>query len=330
MNPALQKLPGKEKDKLKKVDMPDWMDPMLATLTHDYFSDPAWIFERKLDGERCLFFKNGDQVRLLSRNKKLQNAYYPEITRATEGLPGDFVLDGELVTFEGETSSFSRLQNRMHVKDPDKDLIAAYPVFAYLFDLLYLDGYDLTQLPLEARKKILGKAFEFKDPLRLLPHRKESGESFLKEACAKGWEGLIAKEVTSPYLHKRSRKWLKFKCGNRQEFVIAGYTEPKGERTGFGALLIGYFQKGALMFAGRVGTGFTDAFLEEFRKQMEQHKRRTCPFDHYEDRETGVTWITPKFVGEVGFTEWTPAGKLRHPRFLGLRNDKPAREVVRE
>lgn len=330
MHKALKTLDKNMQDALQEKSMPNWVEPMLATLTHEHFSDASWIFERKLDGQRCLIFKKGKNVSIMSRNEKKQNGFYPEIVDAVKKLDGDFILDSEFVVFEKNVTSFSALQNRMHVKNPDDELLKDYPVYAYAFDIIYLDGYDLSELPLTERKKVLKSAFDFEEPLIYLAHRNEKGEEYLKDACERGWEGLIAKEADSTYVHSRSKKWLKFKCERGQEFVIAGYTDPKGERIGFGALLIGYYKNDKLYYAGRVGTGYDDAFLKEFHARMKRYERKTCPFENFEDSEEGITWITPHFVGEVGFTEWTGSGKLRHPRFLGLRKDKAPEDVIRE
>ena len=335
MNKALENLSedasDDTRDKLKKEDFPDWLTPMKATLTHDHFSDPDWIYERKLDGERCLVFKpEGGKVKIMSRNKKEQNSFYPELADAFSGLEGAFVLDVEVVTFKDNVSSFSKLQKRMHVQNPSGELKKDVPVYAYIFDILHLDGYSLTGLPLIARKKALKDAFELQKPLYYLSHRREDGEKYLKEACEKNWEGIIAKDAESTYVHDRSRKWLKFKCGFEQEFVIGGFTAPEGERKGFGALLVGFYDGEDLMYAGKVGTGYDDEFLKNFREKMENHTRKTCPFKDFDDKEEGMTWLTPHFVGEVGFTEWTDENKLRHPRFLGLRKDKDPKDVVKE
>ncbi len=330
MNKLLDQLSSEMKDKLIKKEQSKGILPMLATLTHDYFSDKQWIYERKLDGERCLLYKNGNEVSMRSRNHEEQKNFYPEIAEALETLPGQFVLDCELVVFDGKLSSFEKLQHRMHVKNPDKSLIKNYPVYAYVFDFLYYEGYGLEQLPLRKRKALLKKAFSYQSPIHFLAHRNEEGEKFLKTACDKGWEGLIAKDAQASYVHARSKKWLKFKCVHQQEFVIGGYTDPEGERIGFGALLIGYYEDGKLKFAGRVGTGFDDEFLDFLHDKMKKREQKTCPFDSYDASEKNTHWIKPELVGEVGFTEWTQHGKLRHPRFLGLRKDKDAKDVHRE
>ena len=314
---------------LPRSEHPEWVDPMLAVLTDDRFSDRDWIFERKLDGERVLAFRNADRVRLLTRNRNSVADTYPELEEAIAAQPADeFVADGEVVAFEGDLTSFSRLQGRMQTKDRDKARESGITVYFYLFDLLHLDGHDLTGLPLRRRKAILSEALKFEDPLRFTPHRNAEGEAYFEEACARNWEGLVAKNGEVPYRHGRSRDWLKFKCASGQELVIGGFTEPKGSRPGFGALLVGYFEGDDLQYAGKVGTGFDDAFLEEFRNTLENRRRETSPFAGEVEEE--ANWVRPDLVAEIGFTEWTEAGKLRHPRFLGLRRDKAAKDVTRE
>ena len=321
-----------ERRGLEGQDVPDWTAPMLATLTHDYFSDPGWIYERKLDGERCLVFRDGTRLEILSRNRKVLNDTYPELVDALEAEDARrFVVDGEIVAFTGRRTSFSRLQQRIGIRDPAEARASGVKVWLYLFDILHLDGYDLTALALRRRKAILKDALGFAGSLRYTPHRNGRGEAYHAEACRKGWEGVIAKDAGGRYVHGRSKKWLKFKCGNRQELVIGGYTEPQGSRKGFGALLLGYYAKGDLRYAGRVGTGFDDEMLESLHRRMRRLERDTCPFaDCAEAKGRGVHWVRPELVGEVGFTEWTGDGRLRHPRFLGLREDKPAKDVVRE
>lgn len=319
-----------QREALKKQSHPDWAAPMLARLTHDHFSDPDWIFERKLDGERVLAFRDGNRVRLLSRNRKELSETYPELAEAVASQAADdFVVDGEVVAFDGKVTSFSRLQGRMQTRDKEAARNSGVAVYYYVFDLVHLAGQGLEQLPLRSRKALLKKALSFSNRLRFSAHRNERGEELLKDACQRGWEGLIAKRADSSYQHSRSSDWLKFKCTAGQELVIGGYTAPKGEREGFGALLLGYYEDDAFRYAGRVGTGFDDELLRRLKKKMDRISRETSPFDD-EVKEDDVTWMTPKLVAEIGFTEWTDSGKLRHPRFLGLRRDKSAREVVRE
>jgi bifunctional non-homologous end joining protein LigD len=297
------------------------MEPMKAVLTDERFSDPGWIFERKLDGIRCLAFKAGGRVELRSRNDLSLNGRFPEIASALErDSVTDVVLDGEIVAFDGSRTSFARLQRRGE---------RPAPVFFYLFDILRLAGEDVTGRPLRARKALLRRSLRFEDPIRFTAHRNRDGEAFFAEACRRGWEGLIAKRADAPYTHGRSRDWLKFKCSAEQELVIGGYTAPRGSRTDLGALLLGYYADGKLRYAGKVGTGFTRATLRELAAELSRLRRDTSPFAD-EMRERSATWVEPRLVAQVGFSEWTRDGRLRHPRFLGLRDDKPAREVVRE
>ncbi|MDT8408119.1 MAG: non-homologous end-joining DNA ligase [Wenzhouxiangellaceae bacterium] len=323
-------LSSKDRRKLKESSPPDWFEPMLATLTHKHFSDPDWIFERKLDGERILAFRDGNKVRLMTRNKKCANDTYPEIVEACRAVKtSQFVVDGEVVALKNNISSFERLQQRMKLSDPEQAKNSSVAVYFYVFDLPYLEGYILDALPLRQRKSLLRRALDFNKTLRFTPHRNEAGEAYFKAACKKGWEGVMAKRADSHYRHSRSTDWLKFKCSRGQELVIAGFTEPEGERVGFGALLVGYYDDDQLRYAGKVGTGYDDEFLENFRERMERHASDDCPFTE-KPREKNVTWVKPRFVGEFGFTEWTRDGKLRHPRFLGLRRDKDPTDVVRE
>jgi bifunctional non-homologous end joining protein LigD len=311
---------------------PDWVEPELATLTKDRFSDPAWMYERKLDGERCLAFGRGGQVHLLTRNRKSADAAYPELVEAlTAQEASDFIVDGEVVSFDGDQTSFARLQQRIHVGHPSAELRARVPVYYYLFDIVYSGGEDVRARPLRERKETLRRQFAFDDPLRFTAHRNTDGEAFFQQACRDGWEGLIAKRADSPYRAGRSKDWLKFKCQSGQEFVIGGYTDPQGARTDFGALLLGYYDPGGrLVYAGKVGTGFGHALLHDLHEQMARIERDQPAFDEGKLPRSGVHWVDPVLVGEVGFSEWTEDGQLRHPRFQGLRRDKAATEVVRE
>ncbi len=326
----LDKLPEKLRKNLPEEAFPKKISPMLATLTDDYFSDPAWIFERKLDGERCIVFYEKGKVSLRSRNRKELGTKYPELTGALEKSKGtNYVADGEIVAFVNGQTSFSALQPRMQQDEPTETEQAETPVYLYLFDLIHADGYKLTDLPLRSRKDLLRSGLDFHDPIRFVNHRNEKGEAYHREACAKGWEGVIAKKADSTYVQSRSRNWLKFKCVASQELVVGGFTDPQGSRVGFGALLLGYYEKGELQYAGKVGTGFDNEFLQDLRDKMNVLEREESPF-RQDVGEKGVHWIKPELVAEIGFTEWTHDHKLRHPRFLGLRDDKVAREVHRE
>lgn len=301
---------------------PAWISPMLATLAAKAFSNDDWIFESKLDGVRCLVARQNNQVHLYSRNRKQLNQAYPELLPPLTAQPAQsYIADGEVVAFQDGVTSFSLLQRRMQVRDPDQALRRGVKVFYYLFDLLYWNGYDLRNAPLLERKNLLHRTFHFRGPLRFSSHRRRDGEAFFEEACRQGLEGLIAKRASSVYVSTRSRDWLKFKYSAQQEFVIIGYTDPKGARESFGALLVGYYDDGRLLNAGKVGTGFDTETLRQLGRELASL--------HVEHSRT-VHWVQPKLVAQVAFTEWTRDGKLRHPRFLGLRRDKPPRQVVRE
>ena len=313
-------------------DQPAWLDPELATLTRERFSDPAWIFERKLDGERCLAFRSGTRVRLMTRNQKEDTGTYPELAEALAAQQaGDFIIDGEIVAFAKDETSFSRLQQRLGVRHPGPELRAQVPVYYYIFDVLWADGRDVRAEPLRERKRLLRSLLTFDDPLRFTQHRDTEGEAYYREACASGWEGLIAKRADAPYQAGRSKDWLKFKCESGQEFVIGGFTDPQGSRTGFGALLLGYYDPdGQLVYAGKVGTGFSQRVLDSLHARLVKLERDRPAFDRGQLPRSRVHWVEPRLVGEVGFSEWTTDGQLRHPRFQGLRDDKAPAEVVRE
>ncbi len=332
MNPLLERLDPDDRKPLRRAAMPAFTPPMLATLTKDVFSDPAWVYEPKLDGQRSLLWRRGSTVRLLTRNEKDRTSAYPDLSEAIlrDETPA-LIADGEIVAFDGDVTSFSRLQGRMQNARPSAAHVAAVPVYYYLFDLIWFDGYDLSALSLLARKSLLREAITFDDPIRFSEHLDEDGESAFRAACEKGWEGLVAKRAASPYTHARSKDWLKLKCSNEQEFIVIGWTEPRGARSGFGALLVGYHEDGDLRFGGKVGTGFGEQELTRLSTKLRRLERSTSPL-----RDTkgialkGVHWVRPELVAQVGFAEWTPDGKLRHPRYLGLRDDKSPAQIVRE
>lgn len=330
MNDWRSRLDKKTSEKLTAGPFPPWTTPMLATLTHDCFSSPAWIYERKLDGERCLIYRNGDGVKLYSRNGIELNERYPELERAAAAASErPFVADGEVVASKNGDAGFSELQERVRSKHTNS--ANGGDIGLYLFDLLYYDGHSLENLPLRTRKEILRREFRFGDELRFTPHRREDGQGAYREACRKGWEGIIAKRADSTYDHGRSRHWLKFKCISRQEFVIAGYTAPQGRRAGFGALLIGYYENGSFQYAGKVGTGFDDATLEDLHQKLKSRECDQTAFEHTPaEADMRTHWVKPELIAEIGFTEWSGDARLLHPRFLGLRDDKSPRDVHRE
>ena len=319
----IDSLTADERELAPEAPAPTTSGAMKAVLTDERFSDPNWIYERKLDGIRCISIRDGNNVTLLSRNDLKQNDRYPELAEALANERCDqFAIDGEVVAFEGSETSFAKLARR------GQEYV---PVFYYVFDILWLEGHDVRKLPLRTRKRLLRDALQFHGNVRWTQHRNRDGEAFFKEACRKGWEGLIAKRADSPYVATRSRDWLKFKCEHGQELVVGGYTEPRGSRVEFGALLLGYYRDGELQYAGKVGTGFDTETLHALAAQLRKLKRQDSPFENPgEIKERNVTWVEPKLVAQIGFTEWTRDHRLRHPRYLGLRDDKDASEVVRE
>ena len=325
-------LTREEQKKLKKEAMPAFIPVMLAKLTHHPFSRPDWIYERKFDGERCLVFKRGTKITLKSRNDKNINAQFPELVKAFSKMDApDFVIDGEVCAMKGSATSFERLQKRLGLTNPEQALATGFPVRIYVFDMLYLDGYDITKLPLLARKKLLKEFVPFKKPIFYSVHWLNDGVKYWHAACKKKWEGIMAKKSDSTYVHVRSPYWLKFKCTDEQELVIAGYTDPQHSRVGFGSLLLGYYKKGELHYAGNVGTGFNDEFLETFGKKLQKIEIKKNPFVSAKKLDgKNIHFVKPQYVGEVGFSEWTRDNKLRHPRFLGLRYDKAAKDVTQE
>jgi bifunctional non-homologous end joining protein LigD len=292
---------------------PEWFEPMAATLTQERFTGPEWIFERKLDGIRLLAFKHGPDVRLLSRNRLPQNGSYPSIVEAITNLPvPEVILDGEATGVWGPSLGTGKAGK------------AAY----HVFDILWLDGRDVMSWPLDERRALLGK-LPLRSPLERVASLTDPKP--WERACQEGWEGVIAKRRDAPYEHRRSPHWLKMKCEATQELVVGGFTDPQGGRVGLGALLVGYFAGEDLVFAGKVGTGFDTKLLLDLRTRLDRLEMARPPFT----KAIGLPrlrahWVRPEIVVQVAFIEWTVHGKLRHPRLLGVRTDKSARDVVRE
>ncbi|MFG1808030.1 non-homologous end-joining DNA ligase [Streptomyces sp. NPDC049040] len=309
---------------------PDPGEPMLAQLSDRRDFGDDWIFERKLDGIRLLASLEDDRVELWSRTGLRQNATYPEVIDALAAQPcRDFVVDGEVVALHRGRTDFALLQQRSGLTAPVAVRASKVTVTYYVFDVLRLGGLDTTGLPQRVRKALLRDALDFHAPLRFTPHRNHGGRQLLDQACGWGWEGLIAKRAEAPYTHRRSANWLKLKCGAGQELVVGGFTEPAGSRVGFGALLVGYNLDGRLRYAGKVGTGYDTATLRTLRGRLDALEVDRSPFQD-PVRERSAHWVRPELVAEVGFTEWTRDGRLRHPRYLGLREDKAAADVTRE
>jgi bifunctional non-homologous end joining protein LigD len=326
----LAALPEGERAKLRSAPAPASAEPMKARLSDRVFSDPGWVFERKLDGIRASVHRDERGARLITRTGRDVSSGYPELVEALLAQQPEFVADGEIVAFDGEQTSFERLQGRIGISDPRLARLTGIEVFLYLFDLTHLDGFDLTALGLRARKALLREAIGFEGPLGYAPHRDRDGEEMFREACERGWEGLIAKRADSPYSRGRNGDWLKLKCAREQELVIGGFTPPKGSRQHLGALLVGYYEGEELRFAGKVGTGFSQQALEQLGEKLEALRAERSPFARGGGQPRDGRWVRPELVGQFAFGEWTRDGKLRHPRFLGLRDDKRPREVVRE
>ena len=297
----------------------------LATLVAEAPEGPEWLHEQKFDGYRILAELDRGKVRLLSRRFKDWTAEFPDVVEAVAQLSASRALiDGEVAAVmpDGRTS-FQALQNSK----------AGAHIAYFVFDLLALDGEDMTALPLEERKATLAKLVRTPGVIRYSDHVLGSGRAFFALACERGLEGIISKRRDKPYLPGRGPTWLKTKCLLRQELVIGGYTDPEGSRTGIGALLVGYYDAGKLIYAGKVGTGFSHALLGELRGLLAPLECTASAFSPAPPTAwTGGRrhWVAPTLVGEVAFSEWTADGRLRHPSFQGLRKDKLARDVVRE
>jgi bifunctional non-homologous end joining protein LigD len=299
-----------------------WSPPMLAELTKAVPDHPNdWVFERKFDGLRAVAVRNGDEVELWSRGHQSFTHRFPGIVAAVAALPVDNVtLDGEIVAYDGERDSFELLQRPGSKAEP------VYEVF----DVLHLLGNDTRDLPTTDRRRLLAQAIEPTDTLGVVDALTGDPDDLLADACKRRWEGLIAKRADAPYRSKRSSDWRKLKCSANQELVIGGWTDPQGARQHLGALLVGYHDaEGNLRYAGKVGTGFDQATLEDLHHKLESRDRQTSPFTDPPRMKT-AHWVRPDLVGEFAFAEWTADGKLRHPRFQGLRPDKTAADVIRE
>ena len=304
---------------------------MLATLTDRRDFGDDWLLERKFDGERCVTRKVGSDVRLESRTGKDLTSTYPEVCAAVAAQdPHDLLLDGEVVAYEGDQTSFTRLQQRLGATRPSPEQVAMYPVVYCVFDLLELNGEDLTHRPLLERRARLTGTIRSSAALQHTEAWHDDSQQRFAAACRSGWEGLIAKRADAPYVAGRSKDWLKLKCVWEQEFVIGGYTDPTGSRTDFGALLVGYYEEGNLRYAGKVGTGYTNAILRDLGARLRQLETPEAAFVDARPIPRGAHWTRPDLVAQIGFAEWTKEGRLRQPRFLGLRDDKSPTEVTRE
>lgn len=277
------------------TSFPEWLVPMAATLTQERFTGPEWIFERKFDGIRLLAYKKGNDVQIFSRNHLPQ--HLPAVAEAIQRLPHEeLILDGE-ITWRGGASAY------------------------HVFDIMWIDGHNVTTLPLEERRELLARL-----PLKPPLHRVSLIEdpSPWERAQREGWEGVIAKRRGSIYEHRRSKQWLKMKCELSRNFIVGGFTDPQGKRVGLGALLVGYQKDSDFVFAGKIGTGFGTQMLLDLRAQLDKLEIEKAPFT----KAVGLPrvrahWVQPKIVVNVGFIEWTVHGKLRHPRLLAVVGPTP-------
>jgi bifunctional non-homologous end joining protein LigD len=320
VNPA--EIPG-----ARKAPLPRFVKPQLATLVDEAPAGDDWLHELKFDGYRILCRLQGGKARLLSRSGKDWTEHFEPVARAAEQVgAGEALLDGEVAVLLADgTTSFNALQNASTTPSGAR-------LTYFLFDLLHLDGYDLTRAPLERRKEALRPLLPpaAAGTLRFSDHVVGSGREFHERACRMKLEGIVSKRRDAPYEAARSRTWLKVKCVHEQEFVIGGFTDPEGSRAGIGALLLGVYDGDRLDFAGKVGTGFTDKSARTLRQSLEAIQRKASPFAAKIPGTARAHWVEPERVAQVAFSEWTSDGKLRHPSFKGLREDKPARQVVRE
>ncbi len=318
-----------EKHGMKKAGrspFPRIVQPMLATLVEKPFNNEDWLFELKLDGMRAIAVKNGADVDMWTRNAKKLAHRFPTLAKAFQGLPVETaILDGEIVALDGRGhSKFELLQPRIHLSRA-KDIDAAdaqIPVYFYAFDLLYLNGYDLMKFPLEERKAVLRKLISGNDGwIRFVDHVESHGIDFFNAVAKHGLEGIVAKHKSSSYQQARSKHWLKMKTQHTDHFVVGGFTPPEGSRKYFGALLIGLYRNGDLIYVGRAGGGFDDRTLVETSKELKALVIRTCPFKEVPAEVRKATWVRPELVCEVRFNEWTSDKKLRAPVFQGFRDD---------
>lgn len=301
------------------------VSPMLTKLVDKPFDKKGWIFEIKWDGYRAIAFKDKD-VQLVSRGRQSFNRLFPSIIAELKKIRGDFIIDGEIAILDKKgISQFQLLQNYQRKKEGTP--------YYYVFDILSYRKRDLAKHPLIERKSILKKLLQETPGLshiKYSDHINEKGIAFFNKAKKLGLEGIIAKKADSTYQFRRSSDWVKIKSTLRQEVVIGGFTEPKGGRKKFGALLVGVYEKGNLVYTGHVGGGFNEQLLEDVYQKLQKLISKTCPFFQRPRTNTPATWVKPKLVCEVAFREWTNDGNMRMPIFKGLRTDKPAKEVIRE
>lgn len=325
--PAHQTNPG-ELPGAREAAMPSNIEPNLATLTREPFSAPDWIYELKWDGMRILAWVRDGRAELRSRNDRVVTPQFPELAVLPERLAVKrAIVDGEAVVLDEEgRPSFGLMQQRMNVARPSAELVASAPVVLYLYDLLYCDGFDLRGVPLIERKRLLKRILNPEPPVRFSDHVTGQGEELYRLASERGLEGVIAKQANSPYRGGRGSNWLKLKVTREVDAVIGGYTAPRGGRERFGALLLGLYEDGKLRYIGSVGTGFNERNQPPLWEKLRKLVTREAPFETPPRTREKQTYVEPKLVASVKFSEWTRDKRLRAPVFLGLRSDKPPRD----
>ena len=307
---------------------PEVIQPMLATLVDDPFSNPEWIFETKWDGFRSVCFVKNGKSRFVSRNQIEMTPQYPELAKTAKQIDAkEAILDGEIVALDKDgMPRFQLLQPRVGRKSGIEALRGLGHIVYYVFDLLYVDGQDLMSCPVVERKEALENILRPASFIKLSEHIVGDGEAFFKQIEKFHLEGMIAKRAASPYVQKRTKDWLKVKTVLRSEVVVGGYTQPRGSRSHFGALVVGLYRGRELHYVAHVGGGFNQRTLEKIHKLMQPAKTKLSPFVDAPKTNEPVQWLKPKLVAEVKFSEWTADRRLRHPVFIGLREDKKPKD----
>jgi bifunctional non-homologous end joining protein LigD len=312
--------------KARKGRKPNVIHPMLATLVDEPFSNPEWIFETKWDGFRAVCFVENGRARFVSRNQLDMTHQYPELVDVGKQVDAkEAILDGEIVALDHDgMPRFQLLQPRVGRKKKTdiEALLGKAKIVYFVFDLLYVDGYDLTSCSVVERKAVLKSILRAATFMKFSEHIVGDGEAFFAQIEKFHLEGMMAKRAASPYVQRRSSDWLKVKTVERSEVVVAGYTQPRGARSHFGALVVGLYRDGRLHYVAHVGGGFNERALEKIYKSMQPLRTKQSPFVDPPKTNEPVQWLKPKLVAEVKFSEWTADGHLRHPIFIGLREDK--------
>jgi bifunctional non-homologous end joining protein LigD len=321
-----------ELEDARKAAMPARLGPMLATPSDRAFSDPSWLFEIKWDGMRALAWLENGKLTLRARSGSDITAQFPELHEVPAAYSGrQAIIDGEIVVLDSRgRSDFEKLQERMHVRKPSQMLISQHPVIYFAFDLMYCDGYDLRSVPLLQRKQILQRLLHTSDHIRFSDHQLEKGKELFELARENDLEGIIAKRIDSRYVSERSTNWLKLKTSKTLDAAVGGWTSPRGAGMPFGALLLGVYEGNKLQFIGHVGSGFSAQTYREVAAKLKDLETSQCPFDKVPETNEKATWVKPQLVARVGFSGWTQEARLRHPVFIGLREDKKAEECRQE